>query len=379
MKICFVSPYSPKTVTGIGTFLMGLGKYLKKSGHTPILITKYEEKEIDVENIFESGKNLIELKHRKTKYLASIHLSLQVLAAIFKMRHDIDVLHLQQPCMLNAFSALLGKVLRIPVVTTVHLKVPSPSNTLKKAFESFAVKVTLIYSDIVTFVSEDTKKSFKSFKGVVIKNGVDTEHFSKDIKKRYKIRQKLGLNDEFVLLFASRWTVNKGIYELLQAFSKLLTLTDSKIKLLLIGSGKGSGETDRVLKQIEALGIYRDVLPLGVVDEIDGYYCMADVFLLPSYLEGLPMALLEAMSCGLPPIASSVGGNPELIEHEKNGLLIEPRNTDELVQKIMWCINNKDKLEVIGKNAAETIRKRFSLEKMAEEYIEVYKKAISSL
>ena len=378
MRICFVSPYSPKSVTGIGTFLMGLGREFKKLGHTPILITAHVQEEVRIENIFDSGKNLIELKHTKIKNLGSIHLAMRVLATIFKMRHEIDVLHLQQPYKLSAPSAILGKILRIPVVTTVHLKVPSPENLFKKIINLIAPKITFFYSDVVTFVSEDTKNSFNLSRGMIIKNGVDTCHFSKDIKKRKETRERLGLSDEFVFLFASRWASNKGIFELVRAFAELLTLTDIKMKLVLIGSGKGSGETDMILEQIDALGIRKDVLPLGVVDSIYEYYCMADVFVLPSYLEGLPMALLEAMSCGLVPIVSKVGGNVELIKERENGFLVEPQSIDDLVQKMMWCINNKDKLGLIGKKAIETVKMQFSLEKVAEEYLKVYEKAIVS-
>lgn len=355
---------------------MGLGGKLKELGHTPILITASVQEEIEIENVFESGKNMIELKHTKIKNLGSIHLAIRVLVTIFKMRHEIDVLHLQQPYKLSAPSAILGRILGIPVVTTVHLRVPSSKNMFNRIIDSIVPRITFIHSDVVTFVSDDTKTSFGLRSGIVIKNRVDTNHFSKDIKKRKDTRQRLGLSDDFVFLFASRWASNKGIYELLQAFATLLTLADTTMKLALIGSGKGSGETDMILERINALGIRKSVLPLGVVDSIYEYYCMADVFVLPSYLEGLPMALLEAMSCGLVPIVSRVGGNRELINNGKNGFLVEPRNVDDLVQKMMWCISNKDKLEFFGAKAVETVKTQFSLEKVAEEYLEVYEKAI---
>ena len=78
------------------------------------------------------------------------------------------------------------------------------------------------------------------------------------------------------------------------------------------------------------------------------------------------------MSCGLPPIVSKVGGNAELVEDGKNGFLISSHHVHDLAQKILWCINNKNKLQNIGDNAIDTVRSRFSLEKMTEEYLNEY-------
>lgn len=372
MNICFISPYSIRNVNGISTFVIGLCKELKKKDHIPIIISKYEDAEVDLEDIFGSEIDLTEIENINTKYLASLHLTYRILITIFKKRHNIDVLHLQQPDIINAFIAVFGKMLGIPTITTFHLKVPNPINPLKKIINSFFVMITVNCSDIITFVSEETKKSFKSHKGIVIKNGIDTDHFYLDTRKRRQVRQKFKFDDELVLLFVGRWTINKGIYELLEAFSQIKKLINAKIRLVLIGSGKGSGENDKILRKIYLLELNKDVLPVGVVQSIQEYYCMADIFILPSYLEGLPMALLEAMSCQLPSIASNVGGNPELIVHNKNGLLVEPQNVNDLIQKILWCIDHRDELKVIGINAAETVRKQFSLMRIAEEYIELY-------
>lgn len=371
MRICFISPYSPRTVNGIGTFIIGLAKYLKIQGHESILITKYEDGEIDINNVFDSA-NIIEIKHTKVKNFANIHLVVLTLVAIFKERHKIDILHLQQPYMLSAFSAIFGKLLGKKVVTTAHLKVSEPKNPMKKLINSLFINMTLDYSDKVVYVSEETKVSFGSSRGVVIRNGIDTNQFIKNNAIQAEMRQKLQLDDHFILLFASRWTANKGIFELLRAFAVVKGKTNKKLKLVLIGSG----EKDRVLSEIESLNISKYVLPIGTVKSVYEFYCMADIFILPSQFEGLPMALLEAMSCGLPSIASRVGGNPELVNSGKNGILIEPNNFEELVEKIMWCLKDEENLIAIGQNAAKTAREQFSIERVADEYINIYKKLL---
>ncbi len=372
MRICFISPYSPRTVNGIGTFMMGLAKYLKEHGHEPFLITKYEDREIDINNIFDST-NIIEIKHTKLKNFANIHLAVLTLAAIFKDRHKIDILHLQQTYMLSAFSAIFGRLLGLAVVTTAHLKVSEPRNPIKKLINSLLIKLTISFSDEMVYVSCETKVSFKSSHGVVIRNGIDTDHFVDNHKIRVRMREKLDLEDKFIILFASRWTENKGIFNLIRAFALVRKNSDEKLKLVLIGSG----EKDRVLSEIEYLNISNDVLPLGTMKSVYEYYCMADVFILPSQFEGLPMALLEAMSCGLPAIASRVGGNPELVISGTNGLLIEPNSIEELVETMTWCLKHKDELKMIGLNAGKKVRERFSMERVADEYIGVYRKLLN--
>ena len=375
MKICFVSPYSPRSINGIGTFLINLSKQLQKNGHSFLLLTKHVPNEFVMDDVFNCD-NFIEVTPIDKKYLSNIHFTLSILKHIFKNRSNIDILHLQQPHMICAFSAIFGRLLRIPVITTIHLKSPPSKNRMKHTINKFLERITLDLSNLVTFVSEDTKKTFEYNFGVVIKNGVDVDYFNRNVNRRTEMRQKLGLNDDLILIFASRWTKNKGIYELLNALSKIQSLTDCSVKLLLLGSGDSTGETPKVMEQIEKLKIEHNVKVVGAVDSkyLRDYFCASDVFVLPSYLEGLPMVLLEVMSCGLTPIVSKVGGNAELVKNGKNGFLISPHNVNDLTQTILWCINNKDKLQNIGNNAAETVRSNFSIEKMTEEYINEYNK-----
>ena len=98
-----------------------------------------------------------------------------------------------------------------------------------------------------------------------------------------------------------------------------------------------------------------------------------DIFVLPSIKEGLPYVILEAGLAGLPVIASNVGGIPEIIEDEKNGLLVPPANPEELIDAIKKLAGDKSLRENLGKNLHEKITKEFSLEKMLRETISLYK------
>lgn len=368
MRICFISPYSPRTVNGIGTFMMSLAKYLKEHGHEPILITKYENGELDINNVFDSD-NIIEIKHTRLKNLANIHLTLLTLTAIFKERHKIDIVHLQQSHLLSAFSAVFTKIIGIPTLATFHVKVPVKG--FKKFSADVFINVIFRFSGVITYVSEETKNSFRN-PGKIIKNGIDTEKFKANYSLRKRVRDDLNISNSFTFLFLGRVAFNKGIYELLDAVSIIRTKANNNNIVLLVVGPIANEEENRYLDHIKEKGLENYVFTVGAKNDIQKYYCSSDLFVLPSHLEGMPLSLLEAMSCSLPCVVSNVGGIPEVVIHGENGLLIEPNSIDELVEKITWCLNHKDKIKMIGLNATKTVRERFSMERIAEEYITVY-------
>ena len=373
MNICFISPYSPRTVNGIGTFIVGLAEHLKKRNYGTFLITKYDESKIDIEEVFDSN-NIIEIKHIKLKYFANIHFTLLTLVAIFRVRHKVDILHLQQSHMLSMSSAVFAKILGIPTVTTIHVKVPTAG--FKRKIAGFFDYVVITFSDTITYVSEETEKSFKH-PGKIIRNGTDTLKFKVNHSLRKKTRLDLNIVDDFVLLFLGRVASNKGIYEILDAIIRLKKNQHNNIKLLVVGP-IASDEKNKYMNYIKMNNLKKNILNFGAQKDVQKYYCASDIFILPSYLEGLPLSLLEAMFSGLPCIASQVGGIPEVIIDGKNGLLIEPKSIDNLTQTITWCLNNWDKAEVIGANATKTIENRFSMERVTDEYMDVYRELVTA-
>lgn len=372
MKICFVSPYSPTTVAGVGTFITELSKGLGRRGHESITIsvvqdTYYKEK---------SKIHLIEVDCGKFRRLKDFCLSTKTALILLKLRKEIDIVHCQAPHPQSLLSAIIGKIIGLPIVTTLHGKLPRPKHSIRKKALNLFEKFVPYLSDAVVFVSEMTKSEFAFKNGTVIYNGIDTKRFSPDDNERNDIRDKLKLGDQFVILFAGRLAENKGIFELIEAFSRVRHLTSREIKLYLIGDGDEI-TIQKALQRIQMLKIENHVVFIRRVDDILNYLRIADLFVLPSYFEGLPLSLLEAMACGLPVIASKVGGNIEVIKNGINGLFIEPRNIDDLKGKIVWVIKHRSELGAVGRNARLTVEKKFDLTLMTEKYAEIYQRLIS--
>ena len=131
----------------------------------------------------------------------------------------------------------------------------------------------------------------------------------------------------------------------------------------------GESTKNKGHKHLLEVGKYFPTLKFNIISNIPNaskYLKNFDIFVLPSIKEGLPYVILEAGLAGLPVIASNVGGIPEIIDNEKNGILVSPANPEELALAIKKLIDDKTLRETIAKNLREKIQKEFSLEKMVE-------------
>ena len=199
----------------------------------------------------------------------------------------------------------------------------------------------------------------------VIPNGVDVNRFD-------PTPAKSSTDDVFRIVCVSRLTPRKGLETLLRAVAKL---DDVNAELIIIGTGEAEREISAL---IESLEIQDRVSLAGSVAQPDlgPHYRQADVFVLPSLAESCAMALLEAMSCGLPVVVSSAGGNPEIVDHDVNGLLFEPESNTQLEHALRKLANAPDLLEKMSRNNAAKMREDYTWESVAAKYEVVYKRVL---
>jgi glycosyltransferase involved in cell wall biosynthesis len=143
------------------------------------------------------------------------------------------------------------------------------------------------------------------------------------------------------------------------------------VELLILGGSQSISNKDSLKKNIinmlqQQLSIQINFL--GQVYEREKYFQAADIFILPSQSEGMPNALLEAMACGLACIATNVGGVPDVIRHEINGIIINYGDNKELEDAIWKLINNEYMRIKIGEQALMLIKSNYSIEIVAKEY-----------
>ncbi len=193
------------------------------------------------------------------------------------------------------------------------------------------------------------------------------------IQKITKQKAKEGLSlpqDTFVISCVARLYSFKGHQYLLQAMKKAQEhLKGLDWKLLLVGDG----EMKTALEQyVASHGLQKYVVFLGERNDVPLILRATDLFVLPTLREGMPGALMEAMAAGLPCIATEIDGCKELIENEKNGLLVPAKNTDALSTAIISLILDPILCARLGKEAKRTIEEEFSLSKMITQIDELY-------
>lgn len=230
----------------------------------------------------------------------------------------------------------------------------------EKTFINRLVDRILSYkTEYIICPSEAVKKSLilhgiSKNKPVVIYNGVEKDWFNvvkdDDIKMKYNIAE-----NGVILASVGSLTPKKGHKYLIEAVCKLQKKV-SNVYLLLIGAGS---EEKKLKDLINIYNIEKNVKLIGRQNSIDikNILSQSDIFVLPSLWEGLPNAMLEAMALGMPIVASSVGGVPEIIENNSNGLLVSPGSCDDLVNKMLILIKDKELSRVIGQKAKETAEK----------------------
>jgi glycosyltransferase involved in cell wall biosynthesis len=154
-------------------------------------------------------------------------------------------------------------------------------------------------------------------------------------------------------VFLGRIGQRKGAFDLIQAFAKLPSDQRRTASLVLAGDG----EANQARTLVKDLGVEDSVEILNWIDatQRDSLLAQANIFVLPSYNEGLPMALIEAMSWGLSIITTPVGGIPELITHGENGLLVQPGDIQQLSDAMLSLIKNDDFRLTLGSVARRTV------------------------
>lgn len=185
---------------------------------------------------------------------------------------------------------------------------------------------------------------------------------------RDRVRQELGLsNDSKLLLTVGRLSVQKGYHDLVPIIASIVDEFPS-VKFVWVGEGE---ERESLSKQVKKYGVEDSVLFLGYRSDVPRLLKAADLFVFPTYFEGLPFAPIEAVAHSLPILASNTSSLPEIIEDRVSGLLFEVGNRDRLRESLLWALRNPESMQEMARNAKQQTDK-FSQEKMIQAYLDVW-------
>ncbi len=363
MRVLFASPYGLQRASGISAMILALSRHLRVLGHSAEVIAPTDRPE-------GPGPGDVDLRsvHVPLRF-GNIALALGTASEVLRRDRSIDIVHCHQEHLQSLAALLAARIRGVPGLVTIHLASDSSRRGLFRQLRRYSIGRL---AREITFVCADGARAFGQPLGRVIYNGVDTSFRDHPSAPREVVRGELSLGDAFVLAFAGRVTRSKGIYELLEALGQLSVREGGADPRLLTFGPVPEGERAGYAARKQALGINRRVWDFGFRRDWRRYLPACDVFVLPSHYEGLPLSLLEAMAEGVPVVASRVGGIPEVVEHGKNGYLIEPEDAEGLGRMLADLWSHPEWRSAVGTAGARTVAERFSSASMGGQYLRVY-------
>ncbi|MDO8265274.1 MAG: glycosyltransferase [Candidatus Parcubacteria bacterium] len=207
------------------------------------------------------------------------------------------------------------------------------------------------------------KKVAPPEKMIRIYNGLNSG--SLEFLSNEEARNRLGnfLPGTFLIGTVANFYKTKGLDYLIEAADKVSQKL-SNARFLIIGEGKQRQELEKLIKKYN---LQEKVILKGRVPEAYKYLKAFDIFVLPSVKEGFPWIILETMAAQIPIIATQVGALPEILKDGVDGILVEPKNSDALAEKITEAFSNQQKFQNFAARAAERLENKFSKEKMVAE------------
>jgi len=396
VRVCFISPEYLPLSGGTGSYVYYLSNELMKRGNSAYIVTGYDESgDIKVNE----QHRIFFLKTLKTPIVKSFQFAASASRKLNKMRSrlPVDITHVNLPLVPSfAVPAGFGKAL----VTTVHSTWKGEAEAIKgepysrlNANEKFMVSFNwflrlfeermLERSNKIIAVSDFTRRELLQYYPVeadkirVIHNGVDTDKFKPASDKR-KAKAELGLSTaDKAVLSVGRLYARKGLFTLIES-AALVARKFGNVKFIIAGKGL-SNEMAKLVNYAAKLGVKENLVFTGYFPDkkLPRLYQAADIFAFSTFYENLPFAVLEALSTGLPVVTTRVGGIPEMIESGRNGFLVEPFNSRELAEKILFYLEHPAEAAEMALSARRTIEEKFDWRLIVKKVLDVYAEALS--
>ncbi len=321
---------------------------------TPILFTPSSNRDNFLTQRFQANNQPYHLIATDTESITLLN----PLRNIKQLRHllhelSIDLVH-THGYRSDVITGLAVRQSGIPIVSTCHGFIQSNikmgvykyiSGFFLKRFSRVLVVSKALQNDVIQ-MGVDSNKTFLLPNAIKLSNTDSEANLS-----RQEIRKRLDLGNDFVLGYVGRLSTEKGLEFLLKAIGELaIEKEEISIKALIVGDGP---EIENLKELAQELQIQSKIHFIGFQSSVDKWLAAMDTFVLPSITEGTPMALLEAMSNGIPVIASKVGGIPSVIRNEIEGILVpskSPLHLQEAIQRVYFDQNLRSNLSTNAKN-----------------------------
>ena len=363
MKIAIIIYlFPPKWLAGTEIATYNLAKQLAKRGHEIHVITSHDRglPNFDKEN----GFYIHRLAWSKIRIIGVIIFWLKIFFTVRKINPDI--VHAQD--LSTGIPAYISKIiLKMPYIIWGR----GSDVYLPNGFLRITRGVVLRNANAILALTEDMREKMREITTreiFVIPNGIDLEEF-----KGVLIKPDEYSTGKTILFVGSLYPI-KGVEYLLIAMKKIHEKAPDT-RLIIVGDG---GEREKLEALTTQMGIQNSVQFVGRVPHknVLNFMQRADIFVLPSLSEGLPNVIIEAMACGLPIVASRVGGIPDIIKDGVNGYVVDPGRPDQIANKILMLLNNNELVKQISNNNRRMVE-IFEWRNIINKLEEIYNSALA--
>jgi glycosyltransferase involved in cell wall biosynthesis len=283
-----------------------------------------------------------------------------------------DVVHTHMQVLRYALPSML-LLKRASLLHTVHNLADREIEPGMRWLQRYALE----HGVIPVAVAEEVAVSLERLYGMrgcrVISNGIPTDRYGRPQTPRKEWRAREGFGDDDVLFVCvARFAPQKNHALLLKAFAQG-PASDPNAHLVLVGEGVLRQQLEG---QAKSLGLSRQVHFLGLRTNIPDVLGAMDVFVLSSDYEGNPLSVMEAMAAGLPIVSTAAGGVPELLEHGREGHIVQPGDVRGLTDSMTFLLKDREARQSLGMAAARRARKNYDVSTMVLAYEEVYESLV---
>jgi glycosyltransferase involved in cell wall biosynthesis len=312
---------------------------------------------------------------------------------LFQMRNHYDIIYVCGLRIAGIFGVITGKILKKKSILRSESCgelsgdfIWNYSNFRKKSTPGILIQILILSRNFIlknascflgiskAICDEYLSCAVDPKKIVKIPNGIDTSKFQPvDQNEKKNLRQKLKLPSNLIFSYSGKLNKGKGL-ELLLRVWKSIILKRHDAHLLLVGSGDHQFlSCEHELKSyVKENQMQNNVTFTGFVENVQDYLKASDFFVFPSENEALGLSLLEALSCELPVITTKTGGILDIIDNEKNGLLVNVGDEDGLFKRIEEIISDSEKAKALGKKGRETVMKKFGINYVIDKHFKLF-------
>ena len=351
------------SIGGLERVVINLMTGVKNLGYETVLYTLGEGGEL-VAELAGQGYEVVALNKRPgMDYFLPVRLS-----RLFK-RRGIDIVHAHNFSPL-VYGSIGGRLAGVSgVVYTAH-----GAKTSSRRKQVLFQRLGLV--DRMVFVSDDARRAALTNGGLsdrgveTIVNGIDLERYAAGTAAaRAQKKDELGIPPGAAVLgIVARLTPAKDHANLLRAF-KIIVEDGLDARLLVVGDGE---LREQLEAETDELGQKKEVLYVGARSDVPELLGVMDVFVLSSYTEGLAMTLLEAMAAGLPIVATSVGGNSEVVVDGETGIIVPPRDSRALAEAVRELLLKPEMAAGMGQKGRGRACAEFGIDAMVRQYEKLY-------